>query len=452
MGNDLSNTSVGATVLELANAAVNLNINGTFTSNGISGSVNQIRSPGSAGVGTRGSINMAAGSTSALNFTTVRDGVSNVVNGTAVINCTNSQFINNTTGLTFSGTGASTVAFTNCDIGPGNTMNLDKNSAGMLTIENVYWGSITPNAALFTGVGIVDYEPWRTGSLGTGILASSPPTSVNANSPTHNALMTTSPLTIGFSATDIGMHNGLPIDYTIEIATDPTFTTIVQRHNPNGRAGVGADLNQGSFSAATYASGAPAIYNVGTPLPQGVYYYRVRGFDALGSVSLGAPGGQLTPVANNLPYTLFTIGSAQVHVTVNVNNVTKAQYPALNADAGDTLEYVVTYKNFGLVAAVNATLTNVLPTDVFTLGSVSHNVTSAVVAPTVVISSYSDNTGLTLIAQDTNLQVSGVDQLVNWTTNALTPAESLVARRISFNFTTISPNDTGTLRYRVRVR
>jgi hypothetical protein len=300
MGRDANGTSVGLTVLELANAAVNLNVNGTFTSNGIAGSVNQIRSPGSAGVGTRGSINMAAGSTSSFTYTTVRDGVSNVVNGTAIINCTNSQFINNTTGLTFTGTATSTVAFTNCDIGPGNTMNLDKTTAGTLSIDNVYWGSITPNIALFTGAGTIDFEPWRTGSLGTGILASSPPASVNANNPTHNAVMTTSPLTIGFSASDFGMYNGLPIDYTIEIATDPAFATIVQRYNPNARVGVGANLNPGTFSAATYASGAPAIYNVVTPLPQGTYYYRIRGFDALGSATLGAPGGQSTKVGKML--------------------------------------------------------------------------------------------------------------------------------------------------------
>jgi uncharacterized repeat protein (TIGR01451 family) len=443
MGRNISGTSTGGVTFFAANNTLNLVNNGTFDSTGTVTNPNTFSGP-------RGSIIGNTGSNTTLAYTTVTSGNALQLNGTAALNLNRVNINGNTTGLHLLGTGVPVI--TNTDIHT-NTINLRNDSATPLTINNVYWGSNPPSANLFSGTGIIDYEPWATSAYG---LSSSPgttsqaPSTPNAFNPTDNVIIAGSVTQLQMTATDIGYYNngtlGL-MTFGIEIATDPAFTTVIERYNPTGTAPLGANLNAGVFDAGTYANSVTATYTITSTLTPGTYYWRAAARDPLGSNSFVNFGGSFAN--STATRNVFIIGAPSLSITMNAINVTKGQNPAVNADAGDYIDYVITYANTGTQPANNAQVTNVLPSDTQFADNVIYNISSST---TVTVNVHSAVGGASVIGQDINAAAPAATNVaVAWNTVALGAAIPNVLR-IEFYFGTIPAGGSGTLTYRVRVK
>jgi len=448
MGRNIASTSTGGVTFFAANNTLNLINNGTFNSTGTVTNPNTFSGP-------RGSIIGNAASTTTLAFTTVTSGNAIQLNGTAALNLNRVNINGNTTGLHLLGTGVPVI--TNTDIHT-NTSNLRNDSATPLTINNVYWGSNPPSANLFSGTGIIDYEPWATTAYGLAAVpgtTSQAPATPNAFSPTDNAIIAGSVTQLQMTATDIGYYNNGTIGrmtFGIEIATDPNFSapSIVERYNPLGAMTpfAGGNINPGSFDAGTYSNSVTATYTITSVLTPGTYYWRAAGYDPLGSMSYGNSGGSFTnPTATR---NIFIIGAPSLSITLNAINVTKGQNPAINADAGDYIDYVITYANTGTQPANNAQVTNVLPSDTQFANNVIYNISSST---TVTVNVHSAVGGASVIGQDINAAAPAATNVaVGWNTTALGAAIVPNVLRIEFYFGTIPSGGSGTLTYRVRVK
>lgn len=442
MGRNISGTSTGGVTFFAQNNTRNLINNGTFNTTGTVTNPNTLTGP-------RGSVIGNAGSTTTMAFTTVTSGNAIQLNGNAALNLNRTNINGNTTGIHLLGTGVPVI--TNTDI-HSNVSNIRNDSATALTIPNVYWGANPPSANLFSGTGIIDFEPWAVSAYG---LAAAPgttsqaPATPNAFNPTDNIIIAGSVTQLQMTATDIGYYNNGTLGqmtFGIEIATDPAFTTVIERYNPTNTAPLGADLNPGTFDAGTYANSVTATYTITSALTPATYYWRAVARDPLGSNSFVNFGGSFAnPTATR---NIFIIGAPSLAITMNARNVTKAQNPAINADAGDTIEYTITYANTGTQPAVNAQITNVLPTDVEFIGNVVYNVSAST---TVTVNVHSTLGGGSIIGQDINASAPAATNVaVAWNTMALgTPANVL---RFETFLGNIPASGSGTIIYQVRVK
>jgi len=204
------------------------------------------------------------------------------------------------------------------------------------------------------------------------------------------------------------------------------------------------------MSLPNFSNGVTATYTIGNVLTPGTYYWRALAYDPLGSNSYSSSGGQVSPVTSiSATRNTFIIGAPSLSITMNAINFTKGQNPAVNADAGDYIDYVVTYANTGTQPANNAQISNVLPTDTQFADNVIYNISAST---TVTVNVHSTLGGGAIIGQDVNaVAPAATNVAVAWNTTALGAAAPNVLR-IEFYFGTIPAGGSGTLTYRVRVK
>jgi len=448
IGRDVTGTNTGGVTFYANNAAFDINNNGTLNSTGLGVNPNTFNGP-------RGSIVGAAGSNTTLAYTVVTSGNAIQMNGTAALTINRANIFSNMTGIHLLGTVL--PAITSADI-HSNTSNLRNDSATPLTIQNIYWGSNPPSANLFSGTGIIDYEPWAASTYTAGNYTAVPantsqaPNTPNAFSPTDNIIISGSVTQLQMNTSDIGYYNNGVLGnmvYGLEIATSPAFGgSVIERYDLLGT--LGGNLNVGSMSAGTFSNGVTATYTINTTLTPGTYYWRTLAYDPLGSNSYGASGGQVSPVTSlSATHNLFIIGAPSLAITLNAINLTKGQNPAINADAGDIIEYVITYANNGTQPANNTQITNVLPSDVRFNGGVTFNITTST---TVTTNVHNTLAGGSSVGLDVQVAPAATNVTVGWNTTALTAANTPLVLRLEVYLGSVPAGGSGTIRYSTQVK
>lgn len=180
-----------------------------------------------------------------------------------------------------------------------------------------------------------------------------------------------------------------------------------------------------------------ATYTITSTLTPETDDRRAAAYDPLGSMSYGNFGGSFSN--STATRNTFIIGAPSLAITMNAINFTKGQNPAVNADAGDYIDYAETYANNGTQPANNAQMTNVLPTDTQFASNVIYNISSST---TVTVNVHSTLGGGSIIGQDINfIAPAATNVAVAWNTMALAvPANVL---RIEFYFGTIPAGGSG---------
>jgi len=449
MGRDVTGTNTGGVTFYANSSVFDFTNNGTFNSTGLGVNPNSFDGP-------RGSIIGTTGSNTTLAYTVVTSGNAIQMNGTAALTINRANIFGNTTGIHLLGTGVPVI--TSSDIHT-NTSNLRNDSATPLTINNIYWGSNPPSANLFSGTGIIDYEPWAASTYTASNYTSNPgttfqtPATPNSFSPTDNNIIAGSVTQLQMTSSDIGYYNNGILGrmiFGIEIATSPAFGgSVIERFDSLGS--LGGNLNAGTMSAGTFSNGVTATYTINSTLTPGTYYWRSLAYDPLGSNSYGSSGGQTSPVVSlATTRNIFIIGAPSISITLNAINLTKGQNPAVNADAGDIIEYVITYANTGTQPANNTQITNVLPTDVRFTGGVTFNISATTTVTTNVHNTLAGGSSVGLDVQAAPPAAGNV--VIGWNTTALTAANTPLVVRLEVYLASIPAGGTGTIRYSSQVK
>ncbi|GBR73504.1 hypothetical protein NO1_0877 [Candidatus Termititenax aidoneus] len=208
---------------------------------------------------------------------------------------------------------------------------------GPYILENNYWGAATPASANFTSYGAADYEPWLNAAYPNGTATYKKAEPIITISPMNTQSLGSAPADILFKIDDLGYHKGTPLEYQFRIADSAA-----------GLSAAAVSTNAGFPAGANIYHAVPGLLRGKT------YYWQARVRNTTDNQGY-----------SDWPVYEFTINPVRLNLTLSAWNTLLGNTPLTQQSAGAAVYYRQAFSNSDTAVIGPATITAILPDDVY---------------------------------------------------------------------------------------